>query len=96
MYIATISLYSLLLYPGVDSFDAGWSSNFLRSDDTTHYSMTECALLEIASDYLRSVYNINTIQSVINVENGQCRTNLIYNGINIEIDKLKLDKQRLL
>jgi hypothetical protein len=58
--------------------------------------MTECALLEIASDYLRLVYNITTIQSIINVENGQCRTNLIYNGINIQLNKLKLDKKRLL
>jgi hypothetical protein len=58
--------------------------------------MTECALLEMASDYLKLIYDVKTIRSVITIENGQCRANLIFNSINVELDKLKLDKKRLL
>ena len=95
MYMISIVLYSLLLYASVHSFDAGWTDAFLRSEDATHYSLTECALLEIAADYLKVVYNITTLQSVLNIEYGQCRIKPIYNAINIELDRLKLDKKRL-
>ena len=96
MYMIVILLCSLSFFLAVHSFDAGWTTTFLRSDDATHYSLTECALLEIASNYLKTIYNITTIQSVLNVENGQCRVKPIYTAIDVELNKLKLDRKRLL
>lgn len=95
MYLIFSLLCSLLLCSSIYGFDAGWSANFLQSEDATHYSITECALLEISSNYLKSAYGITSVQSVINVENGQCRTKPIYNAINTALEGLKLDKKRL-
>ncbi|CAF1566375.1 unnamed protein product [Rotaria sp. Silwood1] len=57
--------------------------------------MTECALLETAADYLKEIYNIITIHSSIDVQYGTCRAKDIFDTINIELDKLKIDNKRL-
>ncbi|CAF2816456.1 unnamed protein product [Rotaria sp. Silwood2] len=57
--------------------------------------MTECALLETAADYLKEVYNILTIHSSINIQYGTCQTKVIFDAINIELDKLIIDNKRL-
>jgi hypothetical protein len=95
MYTNHIVLCLFLFSSGVYSFDAGWTSSFLVSEDATHYSMTECALLELAADYLKEIYNINTILSTINVQYGLWEAKFIFDTIRIELDKLKIDYKRL-
>ena len=95
MIIVRVLLFFLVLFSGVHNFDAGWTSKYLLSKDATHYTMTECALLDMASEYLKVIYGITSVESVIKIEYGQCSTRSIYRAINIELDKLKIDKKRL-
>ena len=85
----------LLIGERAHGFDAGWTASFLQTKDATHYSMTECALLEVAADYLKATYNVNSIHSVLNIRDGQCDTKVIYSAINSELERLKIDKKRL-
>ena len=76
-------------------FEAGWTANFLVTNDATHYSITECALLELAADYLRDVYSVTSIHSIIEIQSGLCRANVIFERISEELARLKINKERL-
>ncbi|UJR18205.1 hypothetical protein I4U23_005106 [Adineta vaga] len=95
MIVIWISFFALLFCPGIHSFEAGWTSNFVSTEDSTHYSMSECAGLEMAAEYLKTVYGITSIQSIINVQYGRCDANPIYKAINTELDRLKIEKKKL-
>ncbi|CAF1566970.1 unnamed protein product [Didymodactylos carnosus] len=68
----------------------------MSSDDTTHYSMTECAVLEITTNYLSKIHNVTTLQNIMNINNaGQCNTKHIQDLINSQLKLLKIDPKRL-
>ena len=84
-----------LIVQRTHGFDAGCPSNFSETKDATHYSMTQCALLEVAADFLKATYNVNSIHSVIIIRDGQCDTKVIYSAIDSELQRLRIDKKRL-
>lgn len=74
----------LFLFPlnSVNGFDAGFLQLvpvLPKGSDTTHYSMTVCALCRVTIDYLRTAYHLDTtyLESKANVVNGQCQGNLV-------------------
>lgn len=74
--VFVVTFVTLIIKSG-DSFSAGWSELIpLRtttpsSDGTTHYAITECALLRIAADFLKSVHG-STILDDIGSSSGVC------------------------
>ncbi|CAF1439252.1 unnamed protein product [Rotaria magnacalcarata] len=57
--------------------------------------MTECAVLDMASEYLKTIYKINSLESIVNAQYGRCNVKGILEVINIELGKLKIDQTRL-
>ncbi|CAM2712246.1 unnamed protein product [Rotaria socialis] len=57
--------------------------------------MTECAVLDMASEYLKDIYNINSLESIVNAQYGRCDIQGVLKAINIELGKLKIDQTRL-
>jgi hypothetical protein len=81
----------LLLFPCVENFDSGWPTSFSSFEDSTHYSITECTLFELAGEYLQKVYRNNNFQSIISDQGLPCPTISMYNKIKKELDALKID-----
>jgi hypothetical protein len=85
-----LSIFLLLLLPLNISraFDAGFLNlRPLRQkdQDTTHYSITVCALCRVTIDYLKSAYKIDTtyLETKFNETNGQCEGNIVNDIVNI-------------
>ncbi|UJR38739.1 hypothetical protein I4U23_031404 [Adineta vaga] len=78
---STIFFLFLLTLTITYAFDAGFlelkSTRVLK--DTTHYSITICALCRVTIDYLRSLSNIDTsyLERKFNETNGQCQSNIV-------------------
>jgi hypothetical protein len=70
------------------AFDAGYLElRTVRQEDqdTTHYSITVCALCRVTIDYLKSAYKIDTtyLETRFNETNGQCQGNIVNDIVNI-------------
>ncbi|CAF3901108.1 unnamed protein product [Rotaria sp. Silwood2] len=60
--ILVLTLIGLLLFERGRGFDSGLSGR----EKTTHFGLTECALLRIAAKYLKSVHGSTTLDNVTN------------------------------
>jgi hypothetical protein len=95
MFHKSTLLCFVWLYSATFAFDAGWTANFLVANDATHYSLTECALLELAANNLRDVYSITSIHSVVEIRNGLCQASVIFEMINEALAQLKIDRFKI-
>ena len=95
MFGKSVLLSFVWLCSATFAFDAGWTGNFLVTNYATHYSLTECALLQLSADYLRDVYSITSIHSSINIQNGSCQTSVIFEKIGEALAQLQIDKKHL-
>ena len=83
------SFLLLLLVVPVASFHSGWSTHLAPSDEHTHYSLTECALVELGRDYLTRVHQIS-----IDGDSGQCQIKSLSKAIEGHLNRLKIDQRR--
>ena len=82
-------LVVLLRIAPVESFHAGWSAHLAPSDEDTHYSLTECALVEMGRDYLTRVHQMS-----IDDDNSQCQIKSLSEAIEVHLNRLKIDRRR--
>ena len=71
------------------AFEAGLSGQ----QSTTHFGLTECALLRITAGYLRSVYNTTRLNSVADSIDVCNDTQLIHQEIDRELDRLRIQSE---
>lgn len=83
----------LLIFTGIlllnkgKSFDAG----FTRRGNTTHFALTECALLKVAISYLKTVHSSTNLDSFTTNSDICQDVQVMYNAIELESIRLKIN-----